>query len=190
VNSPQRGDCGTAVIISVTAGCHPVNAARRAPVEHLSAGAAHPDALATLLQSFHPAAQVQVRGPPRAGQQLLQGHPVQPEERRPERPAVQPAHRVDGDRMAVTAVTVDERSRLRRQPGQVIAQAEVLQHPRRVRGQRDAGAYLAQVRGLLENLGGDALAPQQQGQGEPADPSSGNHDPVSRGGHRGFLQRR
>ena len=112
---------------------------------------------------------------------------MQPVEWRAERAPVPLAHRVDRDRVAVAAVAMNELGGLRRQPGQVIAQSELLQHAGRVRGQRDAGAHLTQLGGLLEDFGGDAPAAQQQRQGKSAHPRSDDHDPDSRRGHRDSL---
>ena len=56
-----------------------------------------------------------------------------------------------------------------------LAQAQVLEHPRRVGGQADRRADLAQFGGLLEHLGGDAALAQQERQREPADTSPDDH---------------
>jgi len=64
-----------------------------------------------------------------------------------------------------------------------ITQAQVRQHAGRVGGQGDGRADLPQLGGLLQDLGGDAALAQQQGQGQPAHPSSDDHH-RRRTGHR------
>ena len=113
-----------------------------------------------LLERFRAAAQVQVVGSPRAGQQLLQRDPVQTEDGRAERLPVLPAQSVGRDPAPVAAVTMDDLSELARRLGEAITQVEVLQHSRAVGGERDGRADLAQLCGLFEDLGGDAAAPQ------------------------------
>ena len=107
---------------------HAVGADHDRGFEHGPGRTAHPHARAGLFQVLDAAAEVQVLRPQGAGQQPLQGHPVQAVERRAERlaiPAVVPAGR---DRAAVAAVAVDEPGGFGRHPGQVFAQAQVPEH--------------------------------------------------------------
>jgi hypothetical protein len=101
---------------------------------------------------------------------VLQGHPVQAEERRAEGVPVPLVTSGRGDQVAVAAIAMNHPGGLGRHPRQSLAQAQVRQHSRRVGRQRDGGADLAQLGGLLQNVSGDAPAAQQQRQGEPTPP--------------------
>jgi len=144
-------------------------------VEGRSGRAAHPQASAGLFQFLDAAAEVQVLRAERAGQQPLQGHPVQPVERRTERLAVPAVVRAGRHRAAVAAVAMDEPGGFGRYPGEVLAQAQVPEHPGGVGGQADRRPGLVQFGGLLEHLGGDAALPKQERQREPADPGPDDH---------------
>jgi hypothetical protein len=144
-------------------GEHRVGAHHHIGIEDGARGATNPEGLAAFFEGVYPAAQVQVPGPPGAGQQLLQTGAVQPVKRGAEGSRVPAAHRVHGDRVPVTAVAVDNRGRLGRGRRQVIAQAQVLQHPGGVGGQRDRRAGLPQLGGLLNHLGGYATASSTPG---------------------------
>ena len=112
----------------------------------------------------------------RAGQQPLQGHPVQAVERRAERLAVPAGVPAGRHYAAVAAVAMDEPGGFGRHPGQVLTQAQVPEHPGGVGGQADRGAGLVEFGGLLEHLGGDAALPKQERQREPADAGPDDHD--------------
>ena len=155
---------------------HAVRAHHQAGLEDGARRAAHPHPRAAFLQGFDAAVQVQVVGPERIGQDPLQGRPVQADERRAERVPVPLRTGRDRDPVAVAAVAVDERGGLGRDLRQGFAQADVPHHPGRVGRERDRRAHLTQLGGLFQDLGGDTALPQQQGQGQPADPGSDDHD--------------
>ena len=121
-------------------------------------------------------AQVQVLRPQRVREQALQSRPMQAEERRAERVPVPLGPARGRDPVAVAAIAMDEPGGLGRYLRQGFAQAQVLQHARRVGRKTDGSAYLAQLGGLFQDLGDDAPPPQQQRQRKSADPGSDDHD--------------
>ena len=91
-------------------------------------------------------------------------------------PAIPLADTGGSDRTAVAAVAMDEPGGLGRYPRQALAQAQLLQHARRVGREGDGRADLTQFGGLLENLGGDApLGAAVRASVRPADTGSDAH---------------
>ena len=74
------------------------------------------------------------------------------------------------DRVAVAAIAMDHRSGLGGHLRQPFAQAQVLQHPRRVSRKSYGSADLAQLSRLLQDLSDDAPTAQQQRERAPPRP--------------------
>jgi hypothetical protein len=124
----------------------------------------------------HAVPEVQAIGIDPVGEQLEQRHAVHPVVGGAERVRVGVvlAHRVAADQLAVVAAADAQRRRLRRDGGQRVTQAQAHELADAVGRERDGGADLAQLGGLLVDVGLDAAVGQRPRQGQAADAAAGD----------------
>ena len=94
------------------------------------------------------------------------------------------AHVVRAHRTAAAAVPEDQPLHLEPAHRELRAQPELLEEAGAVGRERHRGAHLPQLRGLLVDVGGDAVPAQRDGQGQTTDTRAHNgNTPVVGGTH-------